>query len=234
MNDLITRIRAIADELSSRGIQAGHVETGTQRRAAELNRELVALFNTELEVTDTGQRLPTSKGVILRAMIQHLVAAAFGARSHSPMERENRILAAAKALPGLCDKLELKSDSAVLSPIESKNEGTTEGTKNSVSGDNADNSERKTKRKFCDRCEQLKRNWFNLIEREQRDIPLQTFLKEFFANSRKEDIWNPVKKGKPTPTNWEAMEKKFRANETEWNPEHLALIANLRGTIGGH
>jgi len=110
MNDLIIKIRALAVELSARGIHAGHIEAGTQRRAAELNQQLVALFNTELEVTETGQRLPTSKGVILKSMIQHVVAAGFGARSHSQTHREERILSAAKALPELCDKLERKTE----------------------------------------------------------------------------------------------------------------------------
>jgi len=117
MNDLIIKIRALAVELSARGIHAGHIEAGTQRRAAELNRQLVALFNTELEVTETGQRLPTLKGVILKSMIQHVVAAGFGARSHSQTQREERILSAAKALPELCDKLESKPDTLVPAPV---------------------------------------------------------------------------------------------------------------------
>jgi hypothetical protein len=113
------------------------------------------------------------------------------------------------------------------------NQGTTEGTKSATSGDNAGNSEKKSKRKFCDRCQRLKENWFNRI-RSGGDIPLQTFLKEFFVNPRKELIWNPVRNGKPTPTKWEPMEKKFRDNEDDWKPEYLALLAELQGTIGGH
>ncbi|MCA9009155.1 MAG: hypothetical protein KDB01_05380 [Planctomycetaceae bacterium] len=128
--------------------------------------------------------------------------------------------------------LEIESN-MLLSVSDSRNEGTTEGTKNATSGDNADNSETKPKRKFCDRCQQLKTNWFNRIRREKTDIPLQTFLKEFFANPRTEKIWNPVRKGKEVPTKWEAMEKKFRDNKTEWESHYLALVSDLRGTIGG-
>jgi hypothetical protein len=119
---------------------------------------------------------------------------------------------------------------SLLSPIEQTNRGTTEGTKNSESGDNADNSERKVKRTFCDRCQQVKRNWLRKIQREKCDIPLQTFLKEFFANPRKEGIWNPIVKGIPTATTWEAMSKKFRANEDQWEQEYQELVKE----IGGH
>jgi hypothetical protein len=126
---------------------------------------------------------------------------------------------------------------AGLSGIQSVNkaisEGTTEGTKPATAGDNAGNSEKKLKRKFCDRCKRLKENWFNRI-RSGGDIPLQTFLKEFFANPRKENIWNPIRNGEKKPVTWEAMEKKFRANEVDWKPEYTALLSELRGTNGGH
>ncbi len=127
-----------------------------------------------------------------------------------------------------------KPNSSLLSPIEQTNRGTTEGTKNSESGDNADNSKRKVKRTFCDRCQQVKGNWLRKIKREKCDIPLQTFLKEFFANPRKEGIWNPIVKGIPTATTWEAMSKKFRANEDQWEEEYQELVKEMQGAIGGH
>lgn len=64
-----------------------------------------ALFETDEVMID---RQATAKGNILRAMIQHLMAAGFGTRSHSPDEHESRILAAVKALPELAAQLELK------------------------------------------------------------------------------------------------------------------------------
>ena len=133
----------------------------------------------------------------------------------------------------LAAQLELKPDS-VSSLNGRENGGTTEGTKTATSGDTDNIPEKKPKRKFCNRCEQLKVNWFNRIRRDKEDVPLQTFLKEFFANPRKESIWKPLRNRKPTPTTWEAMEKKFRANEAQWKPEQLALLEELRGTIEGH
>lgn len=123
---------------------------------------------------------------------------------------------------------------SVSSPSVMPNQGTIEGTKNGESGDNAGDPRKKTKRIFCKRCRQLKLNWFNKIQREKEDIPLQTFLKEFFAKPRKEVTWNPIRKGVPTATTWEAMEKKFRANPEEWEADYESLTDNLRGTIGGH
>jgi len=160
MNDLITRIRAIAVVLSSRGTRPGHVGASTKCEAGKLRQELITRFNAEgdrhttaeffkTEVfEDNGKRkerlipdqdrepvtrfIPNAKGEILNVIVQHLVSAAFGHPSLSKDEHEQRILAAAKALPELCDKLEwfkqmdLQSGSSVPSPIESKNEGTTE------------------------------------------------------------------------------------------------------------
>lgn len=262
-SDIVQEVRKIADELLVRGTRPGHIDAGTQQRAGKLRQKLLGLYNEEKtwrtttefmkseDYEENGKRLSrlvpdkdrkpvrmplpnTPKGGIYDAVIQHLMTAVWGRPSMSPEQKEQAIRAAAQALPELCDKLQALPESSVPSPNKTENEGTTEGTKNVTSGDNSDNSENKSKRKFCDRCKQLKRNWFNQIEREKRDIPLQTFLKEFFAKPRKEDIWNPVRKGIPTATKWQAMSKKFRANEAEWNAEYLALIANLRGTIGGH
>lgn len=128
---------------------------------------------------------------------------------------------------------EASQQNSTLSAVEQANQGTTEGTKTATSGDNADISEKKSGRVFCDKCRRLKENWFNRI-RSCGDIPLQTFLKEFFANPRKENIWNPIRNGEKKPVTWEAMEKKFRANEVDWKPEYTALLSELRGTIGGH
>lgn len=261
-SDIVQKVRAIAAELLVRGTRPGHVDAGTKQRSEELRRKLLDLYNAEKtwhteteffkseEYEEKGKRcsrlipdldrkpvrmpLPNNaKGGIYDAMIQHLLAAVWGKASFSPDEREQAIQTAAQALPKLCDRLQALPDSAVLSPNKTENEGTNEGTKNVTSGDNADNSEKKLKRIFCNKCERLKENWFNRI-RSGGDIPLQTFLKEFFANPRKEIIWNPIRKGKKKPVTWEAMEKKFRANESDWKPEYTGLIEELRGTLGGH
>jgi predicted metal-dependent hydrolase len=262
-NDIVQKVQQIADELSVRGTRLGHVGTGTQQRAGELRRNLLALYNAEKtwhttteffkseEYEENGERcsrlipdkdrkpvrlpLPNNvKGEIIEKMIEHLMAAVWGKDSFSPEQKEQAILAAAKAIPELCDKLQAMPDSSVLSPNKSENEGTTEGTKNITSGDTADNSEKKSKRKFCDKCKRLKENWLNKIRRTKEDIPLQTFLKEFFANPALPDIWKKNGRGEKKPTTWEAMEKKFRANENDWKPEYTALIEELRGTLGGH
>jgi hypothetical protein len=234
-SDIVQKVREIVIELSARGTCSGEVNAGSRRRADKVRQDLVLLFNEEQEfIATTGQRLPTAKGVILKSMIQHLVAAVWGRPSFSPEQKEQAIQAAAKAIPELCDKLQAMPDSSVLSPNKSENEGTTEGTKNITSGDTADNSEKKSKRKFCDKCKRLKENWLNKIRRTKEDIPLQTFLKEFFANPALPDIWKKNGRGEKKPTTWEAMEKKFRANENDWKPEYTALIEELRGTLGGH
>jgi hypothetical protein len=175
-----------------------------------------------------------AKGGIYDAMIQHLVAAVWGKASFSPDKREQAIQTAAQALPKLCDRLQALTDSSVLSPNKIEIEGTPEGTENVTSGDTADNSEKKSKRKFCDQCKRLKENWFNKIKRTNEYIPLQTFLKEFFANPALPDIWKKNGRGEKKPVTWGAMAKKFRDNEGDWKPEYTALIKELRGTLGGH
>ena len=233
--DIVQKVRAIADELSARGTRSGEVNAGSRRRADKVRQDLVLLFNEEQEFIDhTGQRLPTARGVFLKYMIQHLMAAVWGRPSMSPEQKEQSIQAAAQALPELCDKLQALPDSSVPSPNKTENEGTTEGTKNIASGDTADNSEKKSKRKFCDKCERLKVNWLNKIRRTKKDIPLQTFLKEFFANPALPDIWRKNGRGEKKPVTWEAMKKKFGDNEDNWKPEYTALLAELRGTLGGH
>jgi len=104
MDDLITRIEAIVFDLSSRDTQPGHVEAATQERICSVNAELIQLYNAELRVTNSGQRFPTSRGVNIKAMILHLMAA-IGARSHSEDEHETKIAAAARSLQRLCELL---------------------------------------------------------------------------------------------------------------------------------
>jgi len=252
MKDLLTRIRAMAVRLSARGTRLGHVGANTKRTADELRRELVARFNAELDTHTTteffkterydetedgkykerlipdnerepvSRSVPNAKGEILQALLEHLVSGAFGNPSHSPTERENRILAAAKALIELCDGLELKSDSSVPSPIENANEGTTEGTKNSETADTDDISEKESEivRHWCELCQKMKSHWFNAIKKAGKDIPRQTFFKQFFERPKLPAIW--------IDSGWSGMMKKFKANENQWLVEYENLKTSLR------
>src|SRR5690606_17164997 len=95
----------LADELSCRGIRPGTIEPGTKARASTIRAELVARYNAERVELESGGHGWSATGTTIAAIIGHLMASVWGAGTHTPNDRENAILRAVEALPGLCDKL---------------------------------------------------------------------------------------------------------------------------------
>ncbi len=106
MDALNFQIRSLVIELSARGSRTGHVEVGTQRRADALRIELVKLYNAELvDNPETRQRFSTSRGVIFKGMISHLMAAVYGAGQPTAGDQVMAIQRAVEELPKMCDLL---------------------------------------------------------------------------------------------------------------------------------
>ena len=108
--NIAEQLKAIASELSYRGTRAGEIRLGTKDRAEPLRQELVRLYNMERKPADNGQVAETPRGVLLRSAITHLMAAVYGAGTHTPADHEAAIVRAAGELNMMAEQLQALDD----------------------------------------------------------------------------------------------------------------------------
>ena len=215
--NIAEQLKAIASELSYRGTRAGEIRLGTKDRAEPLRQELVRLYNMERKPADNGQVAETPRGVLLRSAITHLMAAVYGAGTHTPADHEAAIVRAAGELNMMAEQLQALDDQLQNSAEKQTIDQTISATEQTEVGQNSGTK----KKPWNPLADDLKKRWFAEMRKRKQWIPRKQFITDFLESSDgMRGKWNGLKAS--------TEDRRFQDNKGEWEADAEAIKSQFK------